>query len=237
MPVNKNIIKISFSKAVGSYEKEILIQKKTAFKLLQYSKGLEGLGIDLGCGTGFLSSLIGKDIIGVDISFSMARIYKNKNHRIVVGDIENLPFKDKSFDFAVSNFALHWTDLERSFKEVKRILKEDGRFIFCIPVEGSLKIVEKILGEKNFDFLSVDNVLEILSKYFKVKSFEISTYEEKFKNGLELLKHLHKTGSSIGKSGKTIGEKRKIFNKFNQYKDPCVLNFEVLFVSATNHLF
>ncbi len=231
MPVSKDIIRLSFSKAIDSYEKEVLIQKQTALKLYELTKNLEGLGIDLGCGTG---SVITKNTVGLDISFGMAKIYKRKNENVVVGDIENLPFKTGSFDFAVSNFSLHWTDIRKSFKEISRILKPKSRFVFCMPVEGSLKIVEKILGEKNFDFLEVKTVLESLSYHFLVENYQIKSYQMEFKNAVELLKHLHLTGSSVGKLGHTVGEKKRIFNKFKQYNKPAVLNFEVIFVDCFN---
>ncbi|MGC9188658.1 MAG: methyltransferase domain-containing protein [Sulfurihydrogenibium sp.] len=237
MRVNKNRIKTSFSKSIHSYEKEILVQKKAALKLCEFSRDFEGFGLDLGCGTGILSSLLNKNIVGLDISFNMAKIYKTKNEKVVVGDIENIPFKSKTFDFAVSNFALHWVDVEKGFKEISRVLKEEGKFAFSMPVEGSFKIVQDILGEKNFDFLDKDYVLDILSKNFTIKKHETVSYNLEFQNGLELLKHLHSTGSSVGKTGSTIGEKIKIFQKFKNYNKPAVLNFEVMFVYAINHRF
>ncbi|WP_297887498.1 methyltransferase domain-containing protein [Sulfurihydrogenibium sp.] len=234
MSVSKDLIRISFSKAISSYDKEILIQRQTALELSHLEKDLKGHGVDLGCGTGMLTTILNQDVVGLDISFGMAKIYKKKNKNVVVGDIENIPFKSNTFDFGVSNFALHWTDVKKSFQEVSRILKPKGKFIFCMPVEGSLRIVEEILGEKNFDFYNPDFILNELSKYFSIEEYYMKSYSVDFNNGLELLKHLHLTGSSIGKKGKTVGEKRNIYNKFKNYTKKTTLNFEVIFVNAVN---
>ena len=234
MFVSKSRIKISFTKAIKSYESQIYVQKQTAIRLANLSEDLNGLGIDLGCGTGILTSLLNKNIIGLDISFSMAKSYKDKNPKIIVGDIENLPFKSNTFDYAVSNFALHWTNLEKSCNEISRVLKKDGKFLFCMPVENSFKVVEEILGEKNFDFIPVESLTKLLSKNFNIQHLETKEYNLEFKSGLDLLLHLHFTGSSVGKAGSTIGEKRKIYKKFSEYKKPLLLNFNVVFIKAVN---
>jgi hypothetical protein len=46
------------------------------------------------------------------------------------------------------------------------------------------------------------------------------------------LNHLHETGSAIGKEGLSLGEKKRIFEKFKNYNKTAVLNFNVLFVKA-----
>jgi len=232
--VSKSRVKTSFTKAIKSYENHIYVQKQTAVKLSELSKDLKGFGIDLGCGTGILSTLLDKNVIGLDISFSMAKSYKDKNLKVVVGDIENIPFKANTFDFAVSNFALHWTNLEKSFKEISRVLKKEGKFLFCMPIENSFKVVEEILGEKNFDFVSVETLLKMLSYNFDIQYLETKEYNLEFKSGLDLLLHLHLTGSSVGKVGSTVGEKRKIYKKFSSYKKPLTLNFNVVFIKAVN---
>jgi len=227
------IIKLSFSRAADIYEKEAVIQKHSAKILSEIAKDVKGKGIDLGCGTGFLYEYIKKDIIGIDISFNMANHYKRKNKKVVVADIENLPFKNNIFDFALSNFSLHWTDLKKSTAEIKRVLKENGYFIFNIPIKGSLKIVETILGEENFDFLDKNELLDILKEndFIIKQSFEKEFFIS-FKDGISLLEHLHKTGSAVGKKGKTVGEKKKIVDKFKNYTKPAFLNYKLIFISA-----
>ncbi len=226
----KGIVKQSFSRFIKDYEKEAHIQKKTAKIILNLSKNLKGKGIDLGCGTGFLFNE-NKDIVGTDISFEMVKKYREKNPFAVVGDIENLPFKSNSFNFAISNFSLHWTDFEKTILEVRRVLKSNSYFVFNIPVKNSLNIVHKILKKENFEFLSEKEVLAILeNNRFLIEKHFTKEFTLGFKNTDKFLKHIHKTGSMVGKEGKSLGEKRKIVKAFQNYKKPVFLNYRLLFV-------
>ncbi|MDQ7081874.1 MAG: methyltransferase domain-containing protein [Aquificota bacterium] len=54
-----------------------------------------------------------------------------------MGDAESLPFKDRSFDWVISNFSLHWTDLRKSVPELFRVARVGVGV--ALPVEGSLK--------------------------------------------------------------------------------------------------
>jgi hypothetical protein len=105
-------------------------------------------------------------------------------------------------------------------------------FAFACQLKGSLKIVENILGKRNYDFYSEKEAIEILSGYFEIIISFHKEFKLEFKNGLELLNHLHETGSAIGKEGLSLGEKKRIFEKFKNYNKTAVLNFNVLFVKA-----
>jgi len=50
----KKRISQSFSKSFRTYQNKAIIQKQTATILSEMAEDLTGLGIDLGCGTGFL---------------------------------------------------------------------------------------------------------------------------------------------------------------------------------------
>jgi len=95
--------------------------------------------LDLGAQTGyclpFLQEKGIKTLYQTDLSIDMLNRdreeHKNFNLKPikVVCSEEKLPFKSKSFDLVVSNLSLHWVnDLEGCFKEINRVLKEDGVF-------------------------------------------------------------------------------------------------------------
>ncbi len=231
----KGIVRHSFSRFINHYETEAVIQRKASEIILDISKELEGLGIDLGCGTGFLFKE-DRRLVGIDISFEMVKKYREKNPFAVVGDIENLPFLKNSFDFAVSNFSLHWTDFEKSVFEVKNTLKKDSYFIFNIPIKGSLKIIPEILKKENFEFLTEKEVIRVLKhKGFEIEFTFVKEFTIGFKNSNLFLEHLHKTGSMVGKEGKSLGKKKKIIKLFQSYKKPVFLNYRLLFVKAKNN--
>lgn len=98
--------------------------------------------LDIATGTGdlaiMLSQLHPDKIIGLDISEGMLSVGKEKIAKaglsemieMIVGDSENMPFEDASFDaitvsFGVRNFA----NLDKGLQEIKRLLKPGGTFV------------------------------------------------------------------------------------------------------------
>lgn len=229
----KKLYRISFSKACKSYEEEAVLQKESAKTISNIAKSYFGLGLDCGSGTCFLKDYLpDKDIISLDISKSMVDICRHKGYKAVVGDIENLPFKDNTFDYCLSNFSLHWTDLNLAFKEINRTLKEGGHIIFSIPVFGSLKAIEDVLGKTFFHFETEEDVIKKVSEYFKIKDSFKRELKMVFKDGLSLLRHLHNTGTAVNPKDLSIGEKIKIVKSFSDYKNQIALNFTLLYVEA-----
>ncbi|OYY93329.1 MAG: malonyl-[acyl-carrier protein] O-methyltransferase BioC [Hydrogenophilales bacterium 28-61-23] len=123
--------------------------------------------LDAGCGTGFGSSLLRArypraDVVGLDLADAMlhqaaarlrgsvweklrARLMPNvPNFFPLCGDIEHLPLSRGSFDMAWSSLALQWVGggadgLQTSFKEMHRVLKPGGLFIFASFGPDTLK--------------------------------------------------------------------------------------------------
>jgi len=101
---------------------------------------------DLGCGNG--RHLIPcakrcKKVIGLDISRNLLSITQNKIKKESLGNVvlihcnlTNIPLKDNSLDAALYIASLHnikgRKDRLRSLKEVKRILKSDGRVLISV---------------------------------------------------------------------------------------------------------
>ncbi len=98
--------------------------------------------LDIATGTGDLAINMAatgaKEIIGLDISPGMLEVGKKKIEdkklgniiKMVVGDSENLPFEDNTFDaitvaFGVRNFE----DLKKGLAEIYRVLKPGGTFV------------------------------------------------------------------------------------------------------------
>jgi ubiquinone/menaquinone biosynthesis C-methylase UbiE len=97
--------------------------------------------LDMGCGPGNLAQEIKvfmkEDVFVMDISEDMLKEAKKSGIRHgVCGVTEDLPFKDMSFD-AVAGFSIlhHLLDLKKAFKEIARVLKPGGFFIFGEPFE------------------------------------------------------------------------------------------------------
>ena len=145
MPLDKTRIKRSFEKASDTYDTVAELQRSAGLALLHSveTAALEGVLLDLGCGTGFLSSEIlacstPETLIVLDIALAMLktthrRLLNQSSVRCVCvcADAEYLPIAAQTFDSVFSNMVLQWCrNLEAVFKDIRRVLKPNGRFVF-----------------------------------------------------------------------------------------------------------
>lgn len=129
--------------------------------------------LDLGCGTGRnleLAKKVGfetKNLLGCDFSENQLKIVKNKGFKTNLSDLENLNIKDNSFDVIVCIAAHHHLLKKeqqlKSLKEMKRILKEDGKIILSnwFPEKDYL---EKAKKKEKFIYLK-KNIVKVYYKF------------------------------------------------------------------------
>jgi len=156
--------------------------------------------LEVGCGRGWgchytKRYLKARRVVGVDISkmsIDYCRKYSAFNGvSFQVGDAEKIPFDDKSYDVVVNIESSHcYPNIYRFFKEVHRILKSEGHFLYAdvCPAHQLEKIKEKlrkcnlkIVSEKDI----TANVLESLrqrSKSMEAHYRKIAHNEEEFNN-------------------------------------------------------
>lgn len=94
--------------------------------------------LDVGCGFGeFAGVFIESQIeVGVDISVEdLIRAEKQKKYlKLIAADARKLPFQNESFSTVLSVSVLeHIAKPELSMKEIYRVLKPKGLFIFTVP--------------------------------------------------------------------------------------------------------
>lgn len=123
--------KTPLGQLVDRMEKQMMVQ------LANPKQGEKAL--DLGCGTGiytFLLSEMGVEATGIDISTAMLEAAKQKVLQkkqqvdFILGDIQDLPFPDQSFDLVISNIVLEFVESPKKvISEALRVLKPNGRLI------------------------------------------------------------------------------------------------------------
>lgn len=93
----------------------------------------------LGCGTAEESEILSrynpKKITGIDISEKSIEIAQKSYPKcdFYVGNMLNLPFKEKEFDFIFSSLAIsHVEEKDKVFKELYRVLDNDGELLFSV---------------------------------------------------------------------------------------------------------
>ncbi len=99
--------------------------------------------LELGCGTGFfLLNLMQAGIVKkgsvTDLSPGMVKVALRNGEGLGldvdgrVADAETIPYDDDTFDLVVGHAVLHHIpDVEQSLREVLRVLKPGGRFVFA----------------------------------------------------------------------------------------------------------
>ena len=96
--------------------------------------------LEIGCGTGLFTQEICKtdnEITAIDISTDLIKLaqarVRNKNVIFRVENAYNTGFTDNCFDYVVGSSCLHHLDLSRALKEIYRLLKPGGAFMFTEP--------------------------------------------------------------------------------------------------------
>ncbi|MFZ7132179.1 MAG: class I SAM-dependent methyltransferase [Eubacteriales bacterium] len=121
--------------------------------------------IDVGCGTGALCSVLkdrGMNVTGIDPAIKMLNIAMRKPENksiefLQANTLEGLPFKDKSFDIAISSYVAHGLEEEerkRMYAEMSRVTR-NYVIIHDYNNERSLltSIIEWLEGGDYFHFI------------------------------------------------------------------------------------
>lgn len=94
--------------------------------------------LDCGCGTGPMISLLyekdsSKHYVGLDLTPKMIEVAKAKNLQGVdwiIGDCENLPFDNETFDVIIcTNSFHHYPNPQNFFNSVERVLRPGGKLV------------------------------------------------------------------------------------------------------------
>ena len=98
--------------------------------------------LDIATGTGDLALMMAQlnpeKIIGLDISAGMLEVGKQKIAKadltnkieMIVGDSENIPFEDNTFDAITVSFGVrNFENLDKGLTEILRVLKPGGKFV------------------------------------------------------------------------------------------------------------
>ncbi|PKQ43772.1 bifunctional demethylmenaquinone methyltransferase/2-methoxy-6-polyprenyl-1,4-benzoquinol methylase UbiE [Confluentibacter flavum] len=129
--------------------------------------------LDIATGTGDLAIALTKTnatkIIGLDISIGMLEIGIEKIKRqgldnkieMVLGDSENMPFEDNTFDAITVGFGVrNFETLENGLKEILRVLKPGGCFVI---LETSMPT--KTPYKQGYNFYT-KNILPVIGRLF-----------------------------------------------------------------------
>lgn len=111
--------------------------------------------LDLGCGDGFDLAFFDKkeaEVYGIDASEKMVKLAQEKlsNAEIKLAYFDNIPYGNNYFVIVVSKWAFQTSsEIEPIYKEVVRVLKPGGIFLFLVA-HPLRQFIEKKKESKNY---------------------------------------------------------------------------------------
>ena len=132
-------------------------------KIIELGRIYQGKKVlDLGCGTGNvawqLRELIKVNVIGVDASFAMLKVAKDKSLEVICTDIDNqqLPFRDSSFDTVIGAYVIHQIKkLNFMLSECHRVLR-DGALLLLTSSHRQIEDQHPIIKDFFPSYIDID---------------------------------------------------------------------------------
>jgi ubiquinone/menaquinone biosynthesis C-methylase UbiE len=128
--------------------------------------------LEVGCGWGELAEWLARDtaaqVVAVDLSERMVELARARGVDAQVGDVQELPFADGSFDVAVAAWMLyHVPDLDRSISELARVLRPGGILVAVTNSRYHLLELRELVGSgpSTLSF-NRENGEELLGRHF-----------------------------------------------------------------------
>lgn len=166
--LDKRQVRRAFDRAAASYDQTAVLQREICDRMLsrlEFIKFSPASILDAGSGTGYghrklADSYPSAKLYALDIAINMHLQARppvtgwkrwlpitSQQVNYICGDIEQLPFSEKSVDLVWSNLALQWcNNLEHTFAEIHRVLRGDGLFMFSTFGPDTLKELRQAFG-------------------------------------------------------------------------------------------
>ena len=163
-----------------SFESPTAIENRFALQIMGDLKGKKVL--DLGCGAGETSiyfALQGADVCACDIAENLVEVAGRLAEKFKVAikfsaaSSTQLPYADESFDYVFGNGVLHHVELKPTSREIKRVLKTNGKAVFVepLPYNPVINVYRRMAAkvrsadEHPLSFNQLENFASIFSSY------------------------------------------------------------------------
>lgn len=258
MFLDKDRIKRSFAAASETYDSVAGLQRTVGKELLHSidALNLTGTLLDLGCGTGFLTSELlaysgHETTIALDIALPMLQTTRRKltgqgNIFYVCADAEQLPIAGQSVDSVFSNLALQWcSNLEGVLIGIKQSLKPGGGLVFSTFGPQTLNELKSAWATVDYynhvnEFYSEAQLKQFLLQLgFKNNHVKSKLYTSRYDSVWTLMQELKYLGAQhvIAGRNKRITTKaamQQMISAYEKYRVSGLIpaTFEVIMVTA-----
>jgi len=242
----KENIKASFSAHALTYDLAASIHRRAAsalFNRLRTDEQLSPIGpiLEIGCGTGNLSSLLDRhyrdrELIFVDLSESMLRQCRLRletgrfdlPRRFIAADAEHLhldpAFQHLKFAEIASSFTFQWfADLQQVVGRLIGLLAPRGRLYFSFPATGSFPEWRQISRQANIPFTAnplpgVPDLIEIAKQNNCRLDFEQLFLVDHFADSHSFFSALKRLGAAtrFGRETQSISSLRGLMRQWDK---------------------
>ena len=128
--------------------------------------------LEVGCGEGELAERMVREldaeVVAIDQSERMVELARERGVDARVGDVQQLPFEDASFDVVAAAWMLyHAPDIDGAVAELARVVRPGGRLVATTNTADHLQEVFALAGLEAFDMtFRTENGAEILGRHF-----------------------------------------------------------------------
>lgn len=244
--MQKDLIKTRFKKSIKTYNDNAFVQKRMAKTLADtIGEGHYDNVLELGCGTGFLTDEIIKQIVyknyyAVDFVEDCGKYISDisKDIHFICEDLENLEISKYKPNLVVSNAAIQWVeDIPEFINKIMSGIEPDGVFAFTIFGKNNFHELGEISSEYiPLRYYSVDELETILKKYPN-KTIKEETVKLKFNTPNEVLHHIKNTG--VNGIRKVHWTKSDLINFEKKYAENCgediTLTYHPIYIKISSH--
>lgn len=204
--IDKPLLQRRFGTAIRSYDATATVQAETARQLaaLLPDTPCEGRVLEIGCGTGLLSTLLVKrlpdaEFIFNDIAPEVEPVLRKKigpRHRFCAADAEQIPWGTGYGLIASSACIQWWQDPLAFFKKSHEALAPGGVLLYSTFLPGTLAELTRATGS-GLVYPSAEQIREVLKQLgFAHAGHSIHLSTLHFSTLPDLLRHIKHTGTN-----------------------------------------